>query len=87
MLDEKILKKKITAALEPKRLTLRPFARDPALDLQSMTEDYLTFGHRLEQFIADTASLAQRCLDDGGTSSSRARRPRCSTSTTAPIRS
>src|SRR6478736_1959039 len=67
MLDEKILKKKITAALEPKRLTLRPFARDPALDLQSMTEDYLTFGHRLEQFIADTSALAQRCLDGGGT--------------------
>jgi adenylosuccinate synthase len=67
MLDEKILKKKIAAALEPKRLTLRPFAKDPALDLQSMTEDYLTFGHRLEQFIADSSSLAQRCLDDGGT--------------------
>ena len=54
MLDEKILKKKIAAALEPKRLTLRPFAKDPALDLQRMTEDYLTFGHRLEQYIADT---------------------------------
>src|SRR3954452_7087453 len=67
MLDEKILKKKIAAALEPKRLTLRPFARDPRLDLQSMTEDYLTFGHRLEQFIADTSSLAHRCLDEGGT--------------------
>ncbi|MEA2252059.1 MAG: adenylosuccinate synthase [Solirubrobacteraceae bacterium] len=66
MLDEKILKKKITAALDPKRLTLRPFARDPRLDLQAMTEDYLTFGHRLEQFIADTSSLTQRCLDDGG---------------------
>ena len=67
MLDEKILKKKITAALEPKRLTLRPFAKDPALDLQRMTEDYLTFGHRIEQYIADTSALAQRCLDDGGT--------------------
>ena len=30
MLDEKILKKKIAAALEPKRLTLRPFAQGPA---------------------------------------------------------
>src|SRR5512133_664034 len=67
MLDEKILKKKIAAALEPKRLTLRPFAKDPALDLQRMTEDYLTFGHRIEQYIADTSALAQRCLDDGGT--------------------
>src|SRR6478672_7903057 len=67
MLDEKILKKKIAAALEPKRLSLRPFAKDPALDLQAMTEDYLTYGHRLEQFIADTTTLAQNCLDAGNT--------------------
>jgi adenylosuccinate synthase len=65
MLDEKILKKKIAAALEPKRLSLRPYARDPRLDLQTMTEEYLTFGHRLEQFIADTATLAHRALDGG----------------------
>jgi adenylosuccinate synthase len=64
MLDEKILKKKITAALEPKRQTLRPFMKDPRLDLQAMTDEYLTFGHRLEQFIADTATLAHRALDD-----------------------
>jgi adenylosuccinate synthase len=66
MLDEKILKKKIMAALEPKRLSLRPFARDPRLNLQTMSDEYLTFGHRLEQFIADTATLAHRALDDGG---------------------
>ena len=30
LLDEKILKKKIVAALEPKRLSLRPFAEGPA---------------------------------------------------------
>jgi adenylosuccinate synthase len=65
MLDEKILKKKIMAALEPKRLTLRPFAKDPRLDLQAMTEEYLTYGHRIEQYIADTATLAQRALDEG----------------------
>ncbi|MCW3047579.1 MAG: adenylosuccinate synthetase [Solirubrobacterales bacterium] len=64
MLDEKILKKKIAAALEPKRQTLRPFMKDPRLDLQAMTDEYLTFGHRLEQFIADTATLAHRALDD-----------------------
>jgi adenylosuccinate synthase len=67
LLDEKILKKKITAALEPKRLSLRPYAKDPRLDLQSMTEDYLTYGHRLEQHISDTARLAWGVLDDGGT--------------------
>jgi adenylosuccinate synthase len=66
MLDEKILKKKIMAALEPKRLSLRPYAKDPRLNLQAMSDEYLTFGHRLEQFIADTATLAHRALDDKG---------------------
>jgi adenylosuccinate synthase len=65
LLDEKILKQKIMAALEPKKLMLRPFERDPRLDLQAMTEQYLLYGHRLEQHIADTASLLHRALDDG----------------------
>ena len=55
MLDEKILRKKIVAALEPKRLSLRPFARDPSLDLHAMTEQYVTYGHQLEPHIADCA--------------------------------
>src|SRR3954467_5395865 len=55
LLDEKILKKKIVAAMEPKRLSLRPYEQDPALDLHTMTEEFLTFGHRLEQHIADTS--------------------------------
>jgi adenylosuccinate synthase len=65
LLDEKILKQKIIAALEPKRLSLRPFAKDPALDLQTMTEEYLTYGHRLEPYIADTIRLVQEHLDAG----------------------
>jgi adenylosuccinate synthase len=65
LLDEKILKKKIVAAMEPKRLSLRPFEKDPALDLFAMTEEYLTYGHRLEQHIADTARLMWDLLDDG----------------------
>jgi len=64
LLDEKILKKKITAALEPKRLSLRPFAKDPSLDLHTMTEEYLTYGHRIEQYIADTTSLVWDLLDN-----------------------
>ncbi len=63
LLDEKILKQKIISALEPKRLTLRPFAKDPALDLQAMTEEYVTYGHRLEPYIADTIRIVQECLD------------------------
>jgi adenylosuccinate synthase len=66
LLDAKILRKKIAAALEPKRLALRPFAKSPELDLQSMTEEYLTYGHRLEQYIADTARLTWDVLDAGG---------------------
>jgi adenylosuccinate synthase len=64
LLDEKILKKKITAAMEPKRLSLRPFAKDPQLDLQSMTEEYLAYGHRLEQYITDTARTVWRLLEN-----------------------
>ena len=67
LLDEKILKKKIVAAMEPKRLSLRPFEKDPTLDLHTMTEEYLTYGHRLEQHIADTAKLMWDMLDDGKT--------------------
>jgi adenylosuccinate synthase len=67
LLDEKILKKKIVAAMEPKRLSLRPFAKDPALDLHTMTEEYLTYGHRLEQHIGDTARLMWDLLRDGRT--------------------
>ncbi len=67
LLDEKILKKKIVAAMDPKRLSLRPFVKDPSLDLQTMTEEYLTYGHRLEQYIADTAKLAWEVLDGQGT--------------------
>jgi adenylosuccinate synthase len=65
LLDAKILKQKIVAALEPKRLSLRPFARDPKLDLQTMTEEYLTYGHRLERYIGDTSRLVLERLDAG----------------------
>src|SRR5487761_1100324 len=63
LLDEKILKKKIVAAMEPKRLSLRPFARDPSLDLHAMTDQYLTYGHQLEPHIADCARLVWDALE------------------------
>jgi adenylosuccinate synthase len=67
MLDAKILRKKIAAALEPKKQMLRPFARDPKLDLHAMTEEYLRYGHRLEPHIADTSRLCWEALDTGKT--------------------
>ncbi len=65
LLDEKILRKKIMAAMEPKRQMLRPHAKDPALDLHAMTEEYVTYGHRLEPHIADCAKLCWDSLDAG----------------------
>ncbi len=67
LLDPKILRKKIRAALEPKRLSLRPFEKDPALDLHAMSEEFATYGHRLEPHIADTARLCWDALDHGRT--------------------
>jgi adenylosuccinate synthase len=67
LLDAKILRKKIMAALEPKQQLLRPFARDPKLDLHAMTEEYLRYGHRLEPHVADTAHLCWEALDAGST--------------------
>ena len=65
LLDAKILRKKIAAALEPKKQLLRPYARDPRLDLHTMTEEYLGYGHRLEPHIADTSRLCWEALDAG----------------------
>src|SRR5918999_5273835 len=63
LLDEKILRQKIAVAMEPKRQSLRPFAKDPELDLHTMTEEYRTFGHRLEPYIADTTRIVWDALD------------------------
>jgi len=82
LLDEKILRKKIMAALEHKKKALQELAvrrrklrkeaeqdeeiqLDDRLDLHTITEQYLSYGHRLEPFIADTAKLCWSELDAG----------------------
>jgi adenylosuccinate synthase len=91
LLDEKILRAKIRAALEPKQQALRELsvrhrkrrreagegdrpgdqvaedAPDPRIDLHAMTEEHVSFGHRLEPHIADTARLCWEALDAGET--------------------
>ena len=67
LLDEAILRKKIMAAMEPKRQSLRPYAKDPRLDLHTMTDEYMAYGARLEHHIADTAQLCWQALDGGQT--------------------
>jgi adenylosuccinate synthase len=63
LLDEKILRQKIAAAMEPKRQSLRPFAKDPELDLHTMVEEYGRLGHRLEPYIADTTRVVWDALE------------------------
>jgi adenylosuccinate synthase len=86
LLDEKILRTKIRAALEPKQQALRELSvqrrrqlkeagedakpgdggagvPDPRLDLHAMVEEHVSFGHRLEPHITDTARLCWEALD------------------------
>jgi adenylosuccinate synthase len=63
LLDEKILRQKIAAAMEPKAPLLREFVKDPSLDLHQMTEDYRVYGDRLAPYIADTPPIAWDALD------------------------
>jgi adenylosuccinate synthase len=42
-------------------------APDPRLDLHTMTEEHVSYGHRLEPHIADTSRLCWEALDAGGT--------------------
>jgi adenylosuccinate synthase len=81
MLDEKILRQKIRASMESKRQPLQELEVerkkrkqkgdadefDARLDLHSIVEEYVTYGHRLEPHIADTARLCWETLDRGGT--------------------
>jgi adenylosuccinate synthase len=92
LLDAKILRTKIRAALEPKQQALRELSvqrrklrkavsedaerttgeddgtvPDPRLDLHAMVEEHVSYGHRLEPHIADTAKLCWDQLDAGKT--------------------
>ena len=42
-------------------------APDPRIDLHTMTEEHVNYGHRLEPHIADTSRLCWETLDGGGT--------------------
>jgi adenylosuccinate synthase len=65
LLDEKILRKKIVTALEPKRQQLRPWAKDPSLDLHTMVDQFANFGHRLEPHIAETSLIVHNEIKAG----------------------
>ena len=58
-----------------------------AIDADTVWSEYLGYAERLKPHIADTSLLLNRALDEGKACCWRARRARCSTSTTAPTRS
>ncbi len=64
LLDEKILKKKIVAAMEPKSQSLRDHTKNPELDLHTMSEEYMSYGERLAPYITDTSKLIYDALCD-----------------------
>ena len=88
LLDEKILRQKIAAAMEPKAPLLRDFVKDPRLDLHQMTEDYRALrrpaGPSHRRHAARSPGTRWSAT---GWWCSRAPRARCWTSTTARIRS
>ena len=63
LLDGKILRKKIMTAMEPKQQMLRPVRQGPRARSAHDGGDYLTYGHRLEPHITDTARLCWEALD------------------------
>jgi len=81
LLDEKILRQKVRAALAPKTQALKELEVerkklrkkggaedwDARLDLHAIVEEYMRYGHRLEPHIADTAKLCWEALDRDGT--------------------
>jgi adenylosuccinate synthase len=62
----KLRKEAGEAAVPPSEQAIED-APDPRLDLHTMTEEYVSYGHRLEPHIADTARLCWDALDSGRT--------------------
>ncbi len=55
----------LRASVETKNHLLEQVYRRPPLDVDTMIEEYLGYGARLEQYIADTSLLVNVALDEG----------------------
>ena len=88
LLDEKILRLKIQTALSVKNELLKKLHHHRPLDKEVLTVAMLRHAERICPFIADTSLLIRPGAGaPAGRCCPRAPRRRCSTSTTAPIRS
>jgi len=87
LLDPKILRQKIETALAEKNRWLeRVYELDP-FGLEEVAERYEGYAQRLRPFVADTSLLVHTALQEGKRVLLEGARARCSTSTTARIRS
>ena len=88
LLDEKILRLKIQTALSVKNELLRKVHHHRPLDKDVLTEAMLRHAERIRPYIADTSLLVNQAARRRPGGALRGRPgARCSTSTTAPIRS
>ena len=88
LLDPKILRQKIEVALVEKNLWLERVYGEQPLELDELAERLEAHAQRIRPYVADTSLLVDRALQGRASRScSRARRGRCSTSTTGRIRS
>ena len=78
---------KVEGALELKNHLLVKVYNRRAITVDEVVEELLSYAERLRPMVADTALLLNQALDAARRCCSRAARRRCSTSTTAPIRS
>jgi adenylosuccinate synthase len=65
LFDESILRQKIDAALQDKNQILVKIFNRRAISTEQVLEEYLGYADKLRDFVADTALVLNKALDDG----------------------
>ncbi|MDH4123196.1 MAG: adenylosuccinate synthase [Thermoplasmata archaeon] len=62
LIDEKVLKEKLSFIVDLKKRMLRAYDMDEGLDCDSIVREYLEYGNRLREYVTDTAVLLEKLL-------------------------
>jgi adenylosuccinate synthase len=65
LFDEKILRQKVEAALEPKNHLLVKVYNRRAITVDEVVEEFLEYAHEVHAYVTDTSRVLNRALDDG----------------------
>ena len=87
LFDPGILRQKLELVLREKNQVLTKVYNRRGIDAGRGRRGVPGYAERLARYVADTGLVLNQALDDGRWCCSRAPRPPCSTSTTAPTRS